>query len=212
MRKTRRHRTKGRKTTKGRQTIKGRQRRGAGLFSRFLRRVTGQGLSRIAVAPNNVRIEEQRQRQAQRPQIQRPPTQRPPTQRPPTRRTTATGRTRRTTNIRVLPSIGETERHDYEDDLVNRYNLRIEPTAIEDEEPLEEAEAVIESVPLATYNAESDTYDIPVASMKGIIARPSEITRLEVYEPSLQPERASTKVGGTKRRGRKRSGKRSGKK
>ena len=192
-----------------RQTTKGRQRKGAGLFSRFLRRVTGQGQSRIAVAPNNVRIEEQRQRQAQRPQIQRPQIQRPPT-----RRTTATatgtgrtGRTRRTTNIRVLPSIGETERHDYEDDLVNRYNLRIEPTAIEDEEPLEEAEAVIESVPLATYNAESDTYDIPVASMKGIIARPREITKLEVYEPSLQPERASTKVGGTKR-----SCKRSGKK
>ena len=204
MRKTQRQRTKGRQTTKGR------QRRGAGLFSRFLRRVTGQGQSRIAVAPNNVRIEEQRQRQAQRPQIQRPQIQRPPT-----RRTTATGtgRTRRTTNIRVLPSIGETERHDYEDDLVNRYNLRIEPTAIEDEEPLEEAEAVIESVPLATYNAESDTYDIPVASMKGIIARPREITKLEVYEPSLQPERASTKVGGTKRRGTKRSGKkRSGKK
>jgi hypothetical protein len=157
-----------------------------------------------------VRIEEQRQRQAQRPQIQRPQIQRPPT-----RRTTATGRTgrtRRTTNIRVLPSIGETERQDFEDDLVNRYNLRIEPTAIEDEEPLEEAEAVIESIPLATYNAESDTYDIPVASMKGIVARPSEITKLEVYEPSLQPERASTKVGGTKRRGRKRSGKRSGKK
>jgi hypothetical protein len=194
-----------------RQTTKGRQRKGAGLFSRFLRRVTGQGQSRIAVAPNNVRIEEQRHRQAQRPQIQRPQIQRPPT-----RRTTATatgtgrtGRTRRTTNIRVLPSIGETERHDYEDDLVNRYNLRIEPTAIEDEEPLEEAEAVIESIPLATYNAESDTYDIPVASMKGIIARPSEITKLEVYEPSLKPERASTKVGGkkrsTKRRGRKRS-------
>ena len=204
-----------------RQTTKGRQRRGAGLFSRFLRRVTGQGQSRIAVAPNNVRIEEQRQRQAQRPQIQRPPTQRPPTQRPPTqrpptRRTTATGRTRRTTNIRVLPSIGETERQEFDDDLVNRYNIRIEPTAIEDEEPLEEAEAVIESVPLATYNAESDTYDIPVASMKGIIARPSEITKLEVYEPSLKPERDSTKVGGkkrsTKRRGRKRSGKRSGKK
>ena len=202
MRKTRRH-------TKGRQRTKGRKRRGAGLFSRFLRRVTGQGQTRIAVAPNNVRIEEQRQRQAQRPQIQRPQIQRPPT-----RRTTATatgtgrtGRTRRTTNIRVLPSIGETERHDYEDDLVNRYNLRIEPTAIEDEEPLEEAEAVIESIPLATYNAESDTYDIPVASMKGIIARPSEITKLEVYEPSLQPERASTKVGGTKR-----SCKRSGKK
>jgi len=204
MRKTQRQRTKGRQTTKGR------QRKGAGLFSRFLRRVTGQGQTRIAVAPNNVRIEEQRQRQAQRPQIQRPQIQRPPT-----RRTTATGRTgrtRRTTNIRVLPSIGETERHDYEDDLVSRYNLRIEPTAIEDEEPLEEAEAVIESIPLATYNAESDTYDIPVASMKGIIARPSEITKLEVYEPSLQPERASTKVGGTKRRGRKRSGKRSGKK
>ena len=185
--------------TRRQTTTRRRQRRGAGLFSRFLRRVTGQGQTRIAVAPNNVRIEEQRQRQAQRPQIQRPQT----------RRTTATGtgRTRRTTNIRVLPSIGETERHDYEDDLVNRYNLRIEPTAIEDEEPLEEAEAVIESVPLATYNAESDTYDIPVASMKGIIARPSEITKLEVYEPSLQPERASTKVGGTKR-----SCKRSGKK
>ena len=206
-----------------RQTTKGRKRRGAGLFSRFLRRVTGQGQSRIAVAPNNVRIEEQRQRQAQRPQIQRPQIQRPPTlrpqaQRPPTRMTTATatGRTRRTTNIRVLPSIGETERLDYDDDLVNRYNLRIEPTSIEDEEPLEEAEAVIESIPLATYNAESDTYDIPVASMKGIIARPSEITKLEVYEPSLQPERASTKVGGTKRstkRRRKRStNKRSGKK
>ena len=202
MRKTRRQ------TTRRRQKTRRRQIRGAGLFSRFLRRVTGQGQTRIAVAPNNVRIEEQRQRQAQRPQIQRPQIQRPPT-----RRTTATatgtgrtGRTRRTTNIRVLPSIGETERHDYEDDLVNRYNLRIEPTAIEDEEPLEEAEAVIESVPLATYNAESDTYDIPVASMKGIIARPSEITKLEVYEPSLQPERASTKVGGLKRRG-KRSGK-----
>ena len=190
--------------TRRQTTTRRRQRRGAGLFSRFLRRVTGQGQSRIAVAPNNVRIEEQRQRQAQRPQIQRPPTQRPPT-----RRTTATGRTRRTTNIRVLPSIGETERQEFDDDLVNRYNIRIEPTAIEDEEPLEEAEAVIESVPLATYNAESDTYDIPVASMKGIIARPSEITKLEVYEPSLKPERASTKVGGkkrsTKRRGRKRS-------
>ena len=199
-----------------RQTTKGRKRRGAGLFSRFLRRVTGQGQTRIAVAPNNVRIEEQRQRQAQRPQAQRPQAQRPPTRRTTATATGTTGRTRRTTNIRVLPSIGETERHDYEDDLVNRYNLRIEPTAIEDEEPLEEAEAVIESIPLATYNAESDTYDIPVASMKGIIARPSEITKLEVYEPSLQPERASTKVGGTKRstkRRRKRStNKRSGKK
>lgn len=195
--------------TRRQTTTRRRQRRGAGLFSRFLRRVTGQGQTRIAVAPNNVRIEEQRQRQAQRPQIQRPQIQRPPT-----RRTTATatgtgrtGRTRRTTNIRVLPSIGETERHDFYEDLVNRYNIRIEPTAIEDEEPLEEAEAVIESVPLATYNAESDTYDIPVASMKGIVARPSEITKLEVYEPSLKPERASTKVGGTKRSGRKQSGK-----